>query len=459
MAPETLALLTLLAGLLLAFLLGWLLWGAPLGRTRTELADRRAELSGLAAEAGAMRKQLALAEPAIARAAELEVALSAHRAAAEERDRAHAAQLAQLKGEFERLAGAALERAQAAFARQAEETLKTHRSEAEKGLAESRTALADLIAPMKQTLGQYGEALKSIEEKREQAYGSLSEQLKALARSEAAVREEAGRIVAALRGSARASGSWGEAQLRRVLELAGLSEGIDFSVQASGSDEDGTRKRPDAIIHLPGGRNLVVDSKCALDDHVAAVEAATDAERAEARRRHAQRLRAHARALSEKAYWEQFENAPDFVLMFVPGENFLAAALEEDPDLHLWAMGRKVLLVGPTNLLAIARVVAMVWRQEKMADEARAIGDLGAELYERIAVMAGRMNRVGKNLDDTARAWNAFVGSVEGRVLVTGRKLAELGADRKGEALPAARTVETTLRLVQADEARTRKDG
>ncbi len=451
-SPAALLLLAGMLGLLVALVALWLAWGRPLGQARSELAGRLAEAEGL-------RQRLALAEPAAARAHELEARLAAHEAAAAERDRAHAAQLAQLRGEFERLAGEALATAQQRFAEQAAETLRSHRAEAEKGLAEQKSALAELIQPVRETLGRYGEELKALEAKREQAYGSLSEQLRALVMTEEAMRAEAGRIVAALKGSTRAAGTWGEARLRRVLEVGGLAEGVDFALQASGSDDEGGRGRPDAIIKLPGERQLIVDAKCALDAYMDAQQASTERERAEARARHAARVRAHAKSLAEKAYWDQFEDAPDFVLMFVPGENFLTAALEEDPGLHLWAMERKVLLVGPTNLLAIARVVAMVWRQEKMAKEARAIGDLGAELYERLKVMAGHMNRVGKNLDDTARAWNAFVGSVEGRVLVTGRKLGELGADRRGEPLPEGRGVETTLRLVQAEEAGRIADG
>lgn len=454
MDPGDLLLLPVgLVALLVALVAGWLAWGRP-------LAQARAELAGRAAEADGLRARLALAEPAIGRAAELEARLAAHEAAAAVREQAHAEQLAQLRGEFDRLAGEALARAQQRFAEQAAETLKSHRAEAERGLVEQKTALAEMIQPVRETLGRYGEELKALETKREQAYGALSAQLRALVQTEEAMRAEAGRIVAALKGSARATGAWGEAQLRRVLEAGGLAEGIDFTLQATAADGEGGRSRPDAIIHLPGGRQLIVDAKCALDDHLAAQEATSERDRAEARARHAARVRAHAKSLAEKAYWDQFREAPDFVLMFVPGENFLTAALEEDRDLHLWAMERRVLLVGPTNLLAIARVVAMVWRQEKMAKEAQAIGDLGAELYERLKVMAGHMNRVGKTIGDTARAWNDFVGSVERRVLVTGRKLGELGADRKGEALPAGHGVETVLRLVQADEAQEqRNDG
>ncbi len=453
------------ASLLLALGLGFALWGRPLGALRTELAERREALGRALAEVAAFKAQAEEARPFMGRAAELQAALSAaesslaereraHAATIAERDKVHARQLEEMRGEFQRMAGEALEAAQSRFLLQSEETLKRHREEAAKGLDASKIALSELVAPMKDTLGRYGAELKEMEQKRENAYGSLSEQLQALSRSEALVREEAGKIVAALRGSSKASGTWGEAQLKRVLEMAGLTEGIAFDLQASEADEDGRQKRPDAILHLPGGRQLIVDSKCAMDDYLASVEAANDEARIQSRSRHARRVREHVKGLAAKAYWDQFGKAADFVVMFLPGENFLSAALEEDAELHLWAMNQKVLLVGPTNLLAIARVVASVWRQEKVAEEAKEIGRLGAELYERLAKMADHANRVGRNLDEAAKAWNQFVGSLESRVLVTGRKFEELGVVKDSGALQSPRSVETTLRLVQGPESK-----
>ncbi len=463
---------------------GWAAWLAGLGAVAVagvlasaflwaRLAAARQEAAGHAAEAAQGRTAAAGLAEVQARAAGLQAELAAAHSRLEERERAHAdtlaereraylarsaerdalfrQQLDEMQGQFQRLAGEALERAQRQFTEQAGETLKLHRSEAARGVG-------DLIGPMRETLLRYEAELKAIEGKREQAYGSLAEQLQALARSEQAVRDEAGRIVAALRGSARASGAWGEAQLQRVLELAGLTQGIDFELQASETDSDGRRQRPDAILKLPGGRELVVDAKCALDDHVAASEAPCDDSRAQARQRHARRVREHVKSLASRAYWDQFARAADFVIMFLPGENFLSAALEADPDLHLWALEQKVLLAGPTNLLAIARVVAMVWRQEKATEEARTIGKLGAELYERLARLTEHANGVGRNLEQAARAWNEFVGSYESRVLVTGRKLEALGVAQKPGELATPRLVESSLRLVQAPEAR-RLDG
>ncbi len=459
MSADLLFVLVALASFLVAVVLAWVLWGRPLGTTRIDLANRREEFGRAIAEVAAYKQQAEMSAPFVARATELEVALAAAQAAQRERDRAtaeataerervHAAQLAQIRDEFQRLAGEALARASTQFTESAAETLKLHRAEAQKGLTESKVALADLVAPMKATLGRYEEEMKAMESKREQAYGSLSEQLAAVAAGQASVTTEAGKIVAALRSSSKASGAWGEGQLKRVLELSGLAEGIDFELQASATDDAGRQKRPDAIIKLPGDRELIVDSKCSVEDHVAAVEAPSEAARTEALLRHTARVRSHVRSLSAKAYWDEFGKAADFVVMFLPGENFLSAAMEQDPELHLWAMNQRVLLVGPVNLLAVARVVAMVWRQEKVADEAKKIGELGTALYASLATMAEHLNRVGKNIGDAANAYNDFVGSLEKNVLPKARKFPELGVDRGKKGLPDVARVETVLRLV-----------
>ncbi|MBS3961054.1 MAG: DNA recombination protein RmuC [Sandarakinorhabdus sp.] len=461
MSPEILLILVGLGCFLIAAAGGWLVWGKPLSAVRSELSERREALGRAVAEVAHYKSRFEEAEPSVRRAAELQADFRALQASAEERDRAnaaaiaerervHAEQLRQLRDEFQRLASEALERAQKQFTEQAGETLKLHRAEAAKGLAESKTALSDLVAPMRETLGRYGDELKAMEQKREQAYGSLSEQLAGVALGQAAVKAEAGKIVAALRSSSRASGAWGEAQLRNVLDMAGLREGIDFELQASTTDADGQRRRPDAVLKLPGGRELVVDSKCSLADYLAASEADNDGDRAAALKRHALSVRNHAKGLAEKGYWKEFAESADFVVMFLPGENFLSAALEHDLELLAWALDQRILLAGPTNLLAIARVVAMVWRQEKMAEEARAIGQLGAELYASLATMTEHVHRVGKNIGEAAGAYNDFIGSLEGRVLSKARRFPELGVDKGKKAIPELQPVEKSLRLVQA---------
>lgn len=461
--------LLVLVSLLAALVAGWLIWGKPLSGARTELAERREALGRAVAEVAAWKSQADEAKPFMGRAAELQAALSAaesasaerdraHGAALEERDRVHARQLEEMRGEFQRLAAEALERAQKQFTEQAAETLKLHRAEAAKGLTDSREALAGLVTPMRETLARYGEELQRLETKREQAYGSLSEQLQSVALGQQAVKAEAGKIVAALRSSSKASGAWGEAQLRNVLDMAGLREGIDFELQASTTDADGQRRRPDAVLKLPGGRELVVDSKCSLADYLAASEADGEADRQAALKRHALSVRTHAKGLSEKAYWKEFAASADFVVMFLPGENFLSAALEEDLDLLAWALDQRILLAGPTNLLAIARVVAMVWRQEKMAEEARAIGELGAELYASLATMTEHVGRVGRNLGEATGAYNDFIASLESRVLTKARKFPEMGVDKGKKPIPELAPVEKSLRLVQAPELK-RLDG
>lgn len=469
MSPEVLTAFIALLSIAVALVAGFLIWGRPLGLARSELSERREAMGRALAEVAAFKAQADETRPFVGRAAELQAALSAAEAAAAERDRAygeaiaerdrvHARQLEEIRGEFQRLAAEALERAQVQFLTQSEETLKRHREEAARGLAENRVALSDLVAPMKETLGRYGEELKALEQKREQAYGSLSEQLAGVALGQAAVKAEAGKIVAALRSSSKASGAWGEAQLRNVLDMAGLREGIDFELQASTTDAEGQRRRPDAVLKLPGGRELVVDSKCSLADYLAASEADTEAERSAALKRHALSVRTHAKGLSEKAYWKEFAASADFVVMFLPGENFLSAALEQDLELLAWALDQRILLAGPTNLLAIARVVAMVWRQEKMAEEARAIGELGAELYASLATMTEHVQRVGRNLGEATGAYNDFIGSLETRVLSKARKFPEMGVDKGKKPIPELAPVEKSLRLVQSADMK-RLDG
>jgi DNA recombination protein RmuC len=465
MAPDLLTALLLFACLAAALAAGWAIWGRPLGAVRAELAERREALGRAVAEVAAFKASAEEARPFVGKASELQAALAVaeatlaerERAAAEalaERDRVHTRQLEQLRGEFQRLASEALERAQKQFTEQAGETLKLHRAEAAKGLTDSREALAGLVTPMRETLARYGTELKELESKREQAYGSLAEQLQAVAVGQQAVKAEAHKIVSALRSSSRASGAWGEAQLRNVLEMAGLREGIDFTLQASTTDSDGQRRRPDAVLKMPGGRELVVDSKCSLADYLAASEADTEAERTAALKRHALSVRTHAKGLSEKAYWKEYAESADFVVMFLPGENFLSAALEQDLSLLGWALDQRILLAGPTNLLAIARVVAMVWRQEKMADEARAIGALGAELYASLATMTEHLGRVGKNIGDAAGAYNDLVGSLERNVLPKARRFTELGVEKGKKPVETPRLVDRSLRLVPPELGR-----
>ncbi|MCA3256092.1 MAG: DNA recombination protein RmuC [Alphaproteobacteria bacterium] len=346
------------------------------------------------------------------------------------------------------LAGETLRKNQQQFIEMATETFKVQREKADAGLQKNKAEMAELIAPMRDTLSRYEEQIKAIEVARAEAYGQLKSQIETVAQGQLAVRDEAAKLVSALRSSGKTAGSWGEQQLRNVLEMAGLREGLDFSVQTSTDTEDGKR-RPDAIIRLPGGRELIIDSKCSLNDYLAAGEADGEDARRAAYKRHALAVRAHAKGLGEKAYWNEFGKSADFVVMFLPGENFLSAALEHDLALLGWAFDQRILLAGPINLLAIAKTVALVWRQETLAEEAQRIGELGADLHAAIATMADHVARVGGNLDSAVRAYDDFVGSLERNVLPKARRFTEMGVEKGkkqvAEVKPVAKTTRTRV--------------
>lgn len=476
MTAEILLSILLGLGAILALVAGWLFWRRPLMQAQADLMQLRESLAQTSTELEAARRQADDRDALRQQTSELQAELAAARSAAAERDRAHADALAErsrvqaellaereeqtqrqlkaMQAEFERLASAALEQAQKRFTDSADETLKLHRAEAARGLDSNREALAKLVNPMQETLSRYGEQLQLLETKREQAYGSLSQQLRSVATGQEAVRNEAEKLVSALRSSARASGAWGEAQLRNVLEMAGLREDIDFTLQTSTTAEGGNLLRPDAVLRLPGGRELIIDSKCSLADYLAASEAETEDARKAALGRHALSVRNHAKRLQDKSYWKEFAQSADFVIMFLPGENFLSAALEQDLDLLRQALDWRILLAGPTNLLAIARIVSMVWRQEKMAEEARAIGALGAELHNRLATMTEHVARVGHNLQQAGSAYDDFIGSLERRVLATARKFPQMGIDPGKKPIPDLQSVARPLRQISDESNR-----
>jgi DNA recombination protein RmuC len=244
---------------------------------------------------------------------------------------------------------------------------------------------------------------------------------------------EAAKLVNALRTAPKARGRWGEQQLRNVLESCGLSEHADFQTEVSITGSDGDRLRPDVIIKVPGGQSLVIDAKVSLNAYQDAFGAVDEGERLLALAAHTASMRAHVNSLGNKAYWNQFTDAPDYVIMFVPGEHFLSAALEHDPTLWDFAFEKRVLLATPTNLIAIARTVSAVWRQEKLAGQAREIAELGKDLYARLSVMGGHVARVGKNLDTAVGAYNSFVGSLESQVLTQAKKFEALNIETSGK--------------------------
>jgi DNA recombination protein RmuC len=320
-----------------------------------------------------------------------------------------------LRKEFENAGAKVLAGAQDAFLRRAGARFE----ESEKANAER---IATLLAPVGERLKSYEQQVSALEAKRVDSFGQLTGLIQSMREGQEKVREEAQRLGNSLRNAPKARGRWGEQQLRNVLEQCGLSEHTDFVTEHSIDTEEG-RLRPDAIVNIPGQKRLVIDAKVSLNAYQEAFEAQDEVARDTALRQHVASMRNHVQTLGAKSYQSQFEDAPDYVVMFVPGEHFVAAALEQDPELWDFAFRNKVLLATPTNLVAIARTVAQVWRQDGLAREAREIGRMGGELYDRLATASEHLKRVGNGLESAVNNYNKFVGSFERNVLSSGRRL------------------------------------
>jgi len=371
-----------------------------------------------------------------------------------ERQRAHDAQLAQLReletkmeARFGELAGKALEGAQSTFLKRADE--RFHQA-GEKNEQQMKA----LLQPVETTLKRYEEKLGAVEKERVDSYAGLREQVSALHASHAQARDATLNLVNALRSSPKARGRWGEQSLKNVLEQAGLSEFADFQREVSVDTGDG-RLRPDVVVRLPGGKKLIIDAKCSLNAFLDAHDEVDEAVRSTHMKAHVASIRRHAEQLGSKAYWQQFGDAADYVVMYIPGEHFLTAALEQDGALWDWAYERRVLLATPTNLVAIARTVATVWRQEKMAETAAEIGRLGKELHARLQVMGRHVGKLGNNLRLATDSYNSFVGSLESQVLTQARRFETLNVaeGREIEALPMVESSPRPLTKLVPPEA------
>jgi len=342
--------------------------------------------------------------------------LAALKATHEERERSFEQQLTALKdakeslsGQFHEIASKLLGDARKSFLDQAGEKF------------------TQAVSPVETLLKTYQEKLQTIEKERVDHYAGLREAVDLVRTGQGQVRDETRNLVNALRASPKARGRWGEQSLRNVLEQAGLTDHVDFRTEVSVDTDDG-RLRPDVIVRLPGGRKLVIDAKCSLNAYLDACEEVDDEKREACFRAHVASMRNHAQQLGSKAYWAQFGDAADYVIMYIPGEHFLAAALEQDPTLWDWAFERRVLLATPTNLVAIAKTVASIWRQERLAEAAQEIASVGKELHSRLATMNEHMTRVGKNLATANSAYNQMVGSFESQVLTQAKRFESLGA-------------------------------
>jgi DNA recombination protein RmuC len=313
-----------------------------------------------------------------------------------------------------------------------------------------KRAVSELVDPMKQTLGQLKERLDQVDQAREQTSTDLTAKLQTLTAGQEAVARNAAALERALR-QPHVRGRWGELGLRRLAELAGMSELCDF-VEQSHINDDGHILRPDMVVKLPADRRVVVDAKVPLSPFLDAMQAADESERVEKLKLFARAMRAHVRKLADKAYATQFPTAPDFVVMYVPGDHFLGGALEVDPELLEDAFARRVHIATPATLLGLLRTVAYAFQQQKVAKDAQAIATLGRELYDRIATLLAHIDKVSRCINSLVKAQDEVVGSVERRVLPKARRFSELGVAGSDEQLPDVRAVTTSARLVQAPE-------
>lgn len=343
-----------------------------------------------------------------------------------------------MTGQFREVAGQLLGEAQSNFLNRANERFS------EEGRT-NEAKLKALLQPVETTLKRYEDGLKSVERERTDTYAALREQVAQVHAGLGETRTETAKLVNALRAAPKARGRWGEQQFRNLIELAGLDAHVDFAAEVSVTTEDG-QLRPDFIIRMPGDQQLIVDVKCVLDSYMTAAEATSNEERQAAMVAHARAVRLHADALSKKAYWAQFEKAPDFVIMYIPGDNFLSGALEIDMELWERAARNRVIIAGPSAFLPLARTVASMWRQQKVTEDAKEIARLGKEMYERLATAATHLRRVGNGLNSAVDNYNKFVSSFDGRVLVTARRFQALNVDTGNASLDAVDPVDALAR-------------
>lgn len=349
----------------------------------------------------------------------------------EEREIAFELANARLQEAFAEISNRSLRDNSDTFLKLAEQNLGTHQEKAKRELSEREKAVEELVKPIRDALDDSRKQISNLEKSRSEAYGGIRSQLEAMQLSQKSLTQETQNLVKALRRP-EVRGQWGEITLRRLVELAGMVEHCDFVEQVHVVGDDKIF-RPDMIVNMPDKRQLVVDVKTPLDAYLSAVEAPDDAQRKLGLERHAKNVRAHIRLLSSKAYWKQFDESPEFVILFIPGDQFLSAALAEEPDLIEYALSQQIILATPTSFVALLKAVAYGWRQLALADNAKEIRVLAEDLYGRLGTFVTHMNRVGRQLASSVENYNKAVGSLERNVLPGARKFTELGVHSSKE--------------------------
>jgi DNA recombination protein RmuC len=408
-----------------------------------EHRNRFLETAALLKEAREKQQELSL------RCTRQEAELQYQKASYEERLKTFQEAEQRLSQSFQALSADALRQSSESFLQLAHSVFKQHETKATGELDLRRQAVDQLIEPISKSLSKVEERIQDIEKQRVGAYHGLQDQITLLLETQKKLQLEASNLATALR-SPTTRGRWGELQLRRVVELAGMLPYCDFEEQANISGDG--RLRPDMVIRLPGNRSIIIDAKVPLQSYLDAVDCADEDRRREYYRQHAAQVKKQVQMLGQKSYWEQLTNSPEFVLLFLPGEAFFSAALQADPTLIEVGADHRVLIATPTTLIALLRTAAHSWRQEDIARNAQEISRLGKELYQRLSDMSGHLSDMGKSLGSTMQAYNRLVGTVESRVLVSARRFQELKADDPKKEIKEAPILDQQPRLLQSQE-------
>lgn len=345
---------------------------------------------------------------------------------------------------FRALASDALSQNTEDFLNLVSERFEKHQSTSKDDLEKRKDAIENLVKPLNEKLGKFETQIGEIEKARNTAYGAINEQVKSLGEGQKSLETETRKLVQALR-SPKTRGRWGEMQLKQVFEMAGLAENVNYELEKHLESDEGA-KRPDAIVHIPGGKSIVVDAKTPLDAYLDALESDTPESQNAFLVKHASQVREHVKLLASKSYQEAIPTTPDFVVMFIPGETFVSAAAEMDTNLIEFAFERKILIATPTTLMALIKAIAYGWQQEKMAENALEVQKVAKELYDRLSTFGGHLDTVGKSLRRSVESYNKAVGSMESRILPSARKFENMGVVTAGEKMESPKLVESSVR-------------